>query len=43
MLVEYIGEQQRGSRNWQTAGAALNFEASILQIVILEISIYATI
>lgn len=42
-LVEYIGAQQRGSCNWRTTGAALNFRASILHIVILEISIYITI
>jgi len=39
-LAEYIGAQQRGSCNWRTAGAALNFTASILHIVILKISIY---
>jgi len=42
-MVKYIGAQQRGSCNWRTAGAALNFRASILHIVILEISIYITI
>lgn len=40
-LTKYIGVQQRGSRNWRTAGIALNFRASILHIVILEILIYA--
>jgi hypothetical protein len=35
--------ERRARRNWRTAGAALNFQASILHIVIPAISIYATI
>jgi len=45
-LAGYMDGQQREGRvrrNWRTAGVALNFQASILHIVIPAISIYATI